>query len=295
VKHDDGLNQAISYACAVSISAEYAVYTNGTAWRVKRFVDGEWIGVPDIPVTGPARPLGSVDDLLRTVALVSPLLHKLDEPLSGKDARLYLEALQGFFGSQNLVTASADHDLRAAADNLLRVLFTGPEEAHYSQSKLSNTARRAEVFRSKTGVGDTLPELQAGESVFTFMSELSASMHPLLDGGRDIGGVNQKLIRLILSLLEYGRLQTDGAYPPFPAHLHAAIREFLTTAMALSMDVHIPDAIEAEFTSDMKHYCRSGWEEVVRNDLKEEKDERRDAIGAVWSTLAFWRKRRQSR
>ena len=29
-KHDDGLAQAISYAGAATISAEYAVYTNGT-------------------------------------------------------------------------------------------------------------------------------------------------------------------------------------------------------------------------------------------------------------------------
>lgn len=63
---------------------------------MNRYVDGEWHDVPDIPVSGPTRPLGSIDELLRTVELVSPLLHKLDEPLAGQDARLYLKDVTNF-------------------------------------------------------------------------------------------------------------------------------------------------------------------------------------------------------
>jgi len=292
-KHDDGLAQAISYAGAITISAEYAVYTNGAVWQVKRNIDGEWNAVPDIPVSGPARPLGSIDELLRAVELVTPLLHKLDEPLTGKDARLYLEALQRFFHGHNLITSGVDHDLRFAADNLLRVLSTGLQEEHYSQSKLSAAAHLAEVFRAKIGIGFPLAEIKKGESVFMFMSALSASMHPLLDAGRDIGGVNQELVRLVLSLLNYGRTQAHEAYPLFPSHLHTSLRGFLTKAMSLSLDVQVPEALEGEFTSDMKHFCSSSWDELVQNDINEIKEIRRDFSSAVWATLAFWRRRRQ--
>ncbi len=292
-KHDEGSAQAISYARCTTISAEYTVYTNGTSWQVKRNVNGEWNAVPDLPISGPFRPLGSIDELLRAVELVSPLLHKLDEPLAGRDARLYLDALQCFFHGRNLITAGVDHDLRSAADCLLRVLSTGPKEEHYSRSKLSVAARLAESFRAKTGIGHPLAEIQDGEPVFMFMSALAASMHSLWDAGRDIGGVNQELVRLLLSLLNYGRSQASVAYPLFPAHLHASLRGFLAKAMALSLDVQVPESLEGEFTSDMKHFCSSSWDELVRNDVNERKDMSRDFFCAIWAKLAFWRHRRQ--
>lgn len=288
--HDHGLAQAVSYAGAETISAEYAVYTNGTAWQVKRRVDREWNAVPDLPVSGPARPLGSIDELLRAVGLVSPLLHKIDEPLSGKNARLYLEALQSFFNGSNLITSGVDHDLRFAVDNLLRVLATGPKEEHYSQSKLAAAARLAEAFRAKSGIGFPLAEIHADESVFMFMSALAASMHPLLDAGREISGVNQELVRLFLSLLDYGRTQAREAYPLFPSHLHTSLRGFLTKAMSLSMDVQVPVALEERFTSDMKHFCGSSWDDLVRNDINEQAEIRRDFFSALFASLAFWRR-----
>ncbi len=292
-KHEDGMAQAISYAGAVTISAEYAVYTNGTTWQVKRNLDGEWHAVPDIPVSGPARPLGSIDDLLRTVELVSPLLHKLDESLVGNDARLYLEALQRFFHGRNLITSGLDHNLSYAADNLLRVLSTGPKEEHYSQSKLSAAAQLAEAFRAKSGVGYPMPEMANEESVFMFMSSFAGLLHPISEAGRDVGGLNQELVRLILSLLSYGRSQADEPYPLFPSHLHTSLRGFLTKAMSLSMDVKLPEALEEEFTSDMKHFCRASWEKLVENDRYHRQEARRDFLSAVWDSLAFWRRLRQ--
>ena len=289
-KHDEGLDQAVSYAGAVTVSAEYAIYTNGTAWQVKRKIDDAWQAVPDIPVSGPARALGSIDALWRTVELVSPLLHKLDQPLAGNDARIFLETLQRFFHGSNLITAEVDHDLRSAADNLLRVLSTGPDDRHYPRSKSSVVAMCAERFRAKTGIGFPLAEIHESESVFLFMSALAASMHPLMEAGREIGGVNEAVVRLILSLLEYGRTQAHEPYPLFPAHLHASLRKFLTKAMALSLNLELPEALEEAFTSDLKHYTRSAWEDLIRNDVREQLQAKRDFFSALWQSLTFWRK-----
>lgn len=288
-KHDDGVAQAMSYAGAVTISAEYAVYTNGTAWQVKRRVEGEWNAVPDIPVSGPTRPLGSIDALLLAIEEVSPLLHKLDEPLSGNDARLYLEALQVFFSGANLITAGVDHDLRIATDNLLRVLSTGPDNGHYSRDKLSVAAKFAEQFRLKSGIGFPLPEIHAGEHVGSFMNSVSGCMHPWLDSGRGVEGVNQALIRLLLSLLSYGHAQAAASYPLFPAHLHASLREFLTKAMALSMDVQVPDSLDAKLTSDMNSFTRAAWDRLVQNDNREKQENWRYLFDALWTGLRPWR------
>lgn len=112
----------------------------------------------------------------------------------------------------------------------------------------------------------------------------------MLEAGRDVGGLNQDLVRLILSLLSYGRSQAQEPYPLFPAHLHTSLRGFLTKAMSLSMDVKVPGALEEEFTSDMKRFCRASWEELVENDVHHRQEARRDFFSAVRDSLAFWRR-----
>lgn len=282
-KHEDGLAQAISYAGSVNVSAEYAVYTNGTAWQVKRRVDGDWTAVPDIPVSGPARPLGSIDELLLTVELVSPLLHKLDEPLSSNEARVYLEALQRFFHGPNLIAVGVDHDLRFAADNLLRVISTDPKESDYCHEKLTGAARYAEIYRAKTGDGFPLPEPRNGESVFLFMPSLSASIHSMLETGQSGGGLNRTLLRMFLALLSYGREQAHADYPPLPAYLHTELRNFLAHALSLSLDVRLPDALEEKFTSDLKHYTRPAWNDLMGNEVREPR--RLGPFQKIWHTL----------
>jgi hypothetical protein len=158
---------------------------------------------------------------------------------------------------------------------------------------LSIAAARAEAFRAKTGIASPLAETQEGESVFLFMPALAASLHPLMEAGRGMGGVNHELIRLILSLLEYGRTQAHETYPSVPAHLHASLRGFLTKAMAVSMDLEVPEALEEAFPSDVKHYTRSAWEDLVENDVRERKEVKRHFFGALWQSLLFWRRARR--
>jgi len=44
-----GMAQALSYADAPEIGAEFAVVTNGTDWQVRRRIQGKWCTVPDLP------------------------------------------------------------------------------------------------------------------------------------------------------------------------------------------------------------------------------------------------------
>lgn len=45
---DKALEQAVSYADAPEIQAEFAVVTNGKDWQVKRRILGKWCAVPDL-------------------------------------------------------------------------------------------------------------------------------------------------------------------------------------------------------------------------------------------------------
>lgn len=48
-KHEEAMNQAISYATASDMNAEFAVYTNGDVWWVRRRVKDVWVPIPDLP------------------------------------------------------------------------------------------------------------------------------------------------------------------------------------------------------------------------------------------------------
>jgi predicted type IV restriction endonuclease len=48
-KAEKAMEQAVSYADAPDIRAEFAVVTNGTDWQVKRRIQGIWCPVPDLP------------------------------------------------------------------------------------------------------------------------------------------------------------------------------------------------------------------------------------------------------
>lgn len=298
-KPEAGLEQAISYASSTRIMAEYAVYTNGTVWQAKRRLESDWHTVSDLPVTKSTRDQGSIDELLITMERVSPLLHKLDKPLSGRDARLYLDALQRFFHGANLITAEVDHDLRMATDNLLRVLWSGSLNEPYSREKLSAASKFAERFRQKTGIGDPLFCIQKDEHIHSFMKATSGCLHEWVTAGRGMEGAEPSLARLFLSLLNYGarQAQSPGSYPLFPAHLHTSLREFLTKAMALSMNVRVPEALDEEFTSDMGNFTRSAWDQIVRDDSQEQHEAQRDFLASLFGALRFWRpsaRRRES-
>jgi Type I restriction enzyme R protein N terminus (HSDR_N) len=110
-KSEDGLKQAISYANAEDIRAEYAVYTNGKVWLVNRRVHDRWIPVPDLPEQTDHQIKMPMDELLDGIDMVAPLLYKLDEKIDGKNARTFLAAMQQFFNGKNLLTRDIDNDL----------------------------------------------------------------------------------------------------------------------------------------------------------------------------------------
>jgi hypothetical protein len=122
-RHAKGMAQAISYAGAQTIQAEFAVYTNGDAWHVRRRVRKEWVPIPDLPQHVDQSAAEPITELLQTLKTLNPLLYKLGEPIAGEDAHDFLGAMQAFFIGRNLLTQNINHDLGIATDNLLRSLW----------------------------------------------------------------------------------------------------------------------------------------------------------------------------
>jgi hypothetical protein len=258
----DGMAQAISYADSQEIQAKYAVYTNGTAWLVNRRVSGQWVALPDLPsnIADPANE--PIIDLLRGVDVLAPLLCQLGEPIEGRDAKRFMDALQRFFIGTNLLTSDADRDLLIATDNLLRVLSIGPSDAHYWFDKLNVARNHYEAYRANKNIGHEIfftADQDPGQSA---MHHLHGDLLSMIEGTESLIGCDLLILRLNIALLEYGRLlEGPGkAYPALGQNVHHALRDFLNFTIAVHLNATLPDSLDDTSVGDMRSYCRSAWQ-----------------------------------
>jgi hypothetical protein len=265
-KHQVGLDQAISYANNEAIRAEFVIYTNGHTWKVQRRIQEEWSDILDIPNADSPDAENSLDDLLITIEELTPLLHKIDDPMHGEEARVFLSVMRRFFHGTNLLTRNLSRKLLFATDNLLRVLSGGLDDDHYARQKLGGAGQCFEEYRRDTGVGYELPHIGEGEHVCQYMQILMASMSSMLDRKHASPvGVHGRLIQLNLALLEYGRQQFSplARYPAITASLHETLRGFLSYILAVEMNLRLPTSLDQSLTSDMKHFCRKAWDDAL--------------------------------
>ncbi len=139
-KHDDAMLQAISYATAADMNAEFAAYTNGDIWWVRRRIRDQWVPVSDLPVFRNGTPTADWRDILLAVDRTGPVLYWMDEPVPAKHAPRYFGALQRFFHATNEITEDTDHRLRWAADHVLRVLDDVNRHPNYTGARCPTRA-----------------------------------------------------------------------------------------------------------------------------------------------------------
>jgi hypothetical protein len=89
------MKQAISYASADSIQAEFCVFTNENIWQVKRKTAAGWVNYPNIPRINETHETAlDFSQLLYNLDEVKPVLHWLYQPISGTDALKFIKAIQ---------------------------------------------------------------------------------------------------------------------------------------------------------------------------------------------------------
>jgi len=292
--HAGGLAQAVSYASAQTVRAEFALYTNGSTWNASRRVGDRWISVVDIPSLHTAEAEGSIDDLLYTLQKTQPILHKLDDRVEGDAARILLSALQVFFHGSNLLTVEVDKDLRFGTDCLLRVLSTGVKDEHYAWDKANAAAVNFEEFRLRTGIGYPLNPPGKGEPIGAYMSHLMSGLAAFVKGPAEGLGIDVQVVRLNIALLHYGRqaAQSETGLPAITPQINGALRGVLTHAFATRLGVNLPTQLDALLTSDMKHFCAPAWAALLEDEKQQVTETSRDLVRALFSSLAFWRWRR---
>jgi hypothetical protein len=263
-KHSQAMAQAISYADAQSIRAEFAVYTNGDTWHVKRRVRQEWVSVIDLPREIDRNGTEPLAEFLRAMSVLNPLLCKLGQTLVGKDARDFLGAMQDFFNSPNLLTEDIDDHLRFATDNLLRSLWAAGDD-HYQYGKFKAAQLHFEKYRKEADIG--IGMAPAGDSLWTEMQYLHAGLMHILESTKGVGLGNLLVLRLATSLIDYGRGQREvrkpKSYPPLGPSVHDPLRDYLGCALTVHLNVSLPDPLDKIWIRDIRGYCSPAWKAHV--------------------------------
>lgn len=261
-KHPEAMQQAISYASAQTISAEFALYTNGQEWHVQRCVRGRWVAVPDIPQGLPSAGGAPLVQLLRTLDAVAPLLHKLDEPMEGDAARTFLSAMQSFFNGMSLLTDGFDRDLLIAADNLLRVLSRSDKPSGYETGKLQTARDHLESFRKVRQLASEVPPVGSADGLAADMQYLYVTLMDWVEDAKAIDHGDILLLRLLTALLDYGQNRRDQRkpHPAIGPHLHRSLSELLARTLAVHLNVTLPDPLDWVSVGDMRNYCHAGWD-----------------------------------
>jgi hypothetical protein len=266
-KHSEGMEQAVSYASAQEIQAEFAVYTNGQVWHVKRRIRDEWIAVPDFPHQNTPSGGEPIFELLHCLDRAAPLLYKLDERLEDREATKFLSAMQMFFNGANLLTKDSNRGLIFATDNLLRVLSSANGPADYRIGKLEAARQDFESYRKQKDLGfDIRPVIE--KEVASEIPPLCAALQAMIEGAKGLAHCDILLLRLDVALLEYGRRQhvSTKLYPEIEASVHHALWDFLTYAFALHLNVSLPDRTDKGYIDEMKSLCRFAWDSSLANE-----------------------------
>lgn len=264
--HTAGMEQAISYADAQGIHAQFAVYTNSQVWHVQRRVQGQWVSVADLPRRVSEESI-QLTDLLRTIEVVSPLLYKMDQTIEGKDAQTFFSAMQVFFHGSNLLTQDCDQDLLFATDNLLRVLSVAGDLS-YQLGKIQTAQKNFERYRLRAGFSLEIGSVTGEDPVPTEMMYLHASLMNMVEGTNDLDVCDARLLRVNTALLEYGRSKHDSKsrYPQIGPSLHQALRDFFSYALSVHLNAALPDTLDHILIGDMRGCCYEAWEARKRED-----------------------------
>ncbi len=261
-KHDEGMEQAVSYASAQEIQAEFAVYTNGQVWHVKRRIRDQWIAVPDFPHQNTPSGGEQIFELLNCLHKAAPLLYKLDERLEDKEATKFLSVMQMFFNGVNLLTKDADRDLIFATDLLLRVLSSANGPPDYRIGTLEAARQKFESYRKPRNLGFEIRPVMIEREVASEMPPLCAALQAMIEGAKGLAHCDILLLRLDMALSNYGSRQhvSTKLYPEIESSVHQALWDFLTHAFARHLNVSLPERTDKGDIDEMKSFCRFAWD-----------------------------------
>ncbi len=262
-KHDEAMQQAVNYASLPEVGAEFAVYTNGDKWWVRRWIRREWVEIADIPTFRDGVTSYEWCQILSAVRNVMPILYWLDDPVPGKYAVEYFKALQRFACGMNEITVETDGALLLAADNVLRVL-TDVKDCGYNSGKMVTACKALNQYMAKCGGKFEI----SGSDMWSLAHDASSEVMLFLEGAQGMVSLDHRLTRVIQVLLAYinDQAHRPGRYTDITGVMQAEIRNYIDLALTIRFEARLPDTIDSLSVGDIKRYCKPSWEHFLKGD-----------------------------
>lgn len=264
-KHEYAIEQAISYAGSANIKAEFAVYTNGDVWSVKRRVNNNWITVPDIPFFSDRQSSIDVCQIMYLINDLWPILNSIREPVTTKESKKYLESWHRFFYVGNLLTDLNHRDLIIAADHFFRVASCVDIRNGYLYEKTAKGCYALKDFSKQRQLSFSAEKLIKEVNLYDLIKGIDIDLHCIFCNATNFDNPDILLLRFISLTLKYIQESLEINPKIFSSSLCASVRQelqnealgYLRCVLKLNLNWRLPDEI-----NDI------GWDEISKHTEK---------------------------
>jgi hypothetical protein len=261
---DEALKQAVSYANY--LKAEFVLITNGNHWIAKRNLNGEWIGITDIPSHFNLETQETITSTLRFVDRIKPVLYWMYQEIPKEHAREFFFFLNEFFRPEYSSTR-ADRDLQVVVDSLLRILGGSGfqqlefEITEYEMEKIEVAIRCCESFINKAGVGlSSFGDDFKGHDFRALLGGLTSQLDEILSTQKDLDFDNIMIIRMANSIIkQLWKVFESGKYQNISSITLREIEVVINKMIMSKLGVRLPDTSEAQLIEEMMGFSSSKW------------------------------------
>jgi hypothetical protein len=258
------MQQALSYADANTMKAQFAVYTNGDIWKVKKKIGDEWVDIPDLPKKVDGDYLIELDELVRSINDFKPALYWLNQTVPATASRAYFSCLQTLFNGATYPLNYLDKDLCIGTDNLLRVICAKGDHPAYQHGKMTAACKNFSRFFDRC-LGQ-----KANEEFFddddlrqlTVIAKMKFEM--LVNNNCGLKGHDVLHLRLIATLLQYLfkqiHLGKKEQFLDVPAVLSREFQDLIGCLFQVHLCVKFPDPVLEESCTYLRTSCSGAWE-----------------------------------
>ena len=262
--HDRALGQSVSYATAQDVGAEFAVYTNGEIWLVRRRYRGQWVAIPDIPRWRGECSGDDVSQLALAVSVLGPVLYWLDEHVPARESSHYFAAMQRFFGSRGVVTAATDARILKALDHISGVLSRPTNAEPFLAGKLGAACQALEAYF--TSVGE--PIAPDGADLFDLAHSAWGMLSGLIDGALNLPVPDACALRLCVTLLDHIGKTRAGCPVEIAFAVQDAVRCYIDLSLTVQFDTRLPDSSDSTVVGVIRRLSEPAWRNFMERDAK---------------------------
>jgi Type I restriction enzyme R protein N terminus (HSDR_N) len=255
---ENGLDQAISYANANSINAEFAVCTDGKSWIVRRKIREIWEPVPDIPAKKCASRLELLE-FLKIFSHVKPLLAWLYQPIPPEAAKDYFSRLHTFWQVARVHFGEDNALLYTGGEHLLRVLEADPT---VSSKHAINKLEIAHDFLNGYLNHQEEPKFKVSSKFLDtdqWIPNLLYRFSAIAHNSRGISHYNVLIIRFILTLLQYlDKTYQAKDYLEITESMSQEFQNYMQSICETTLGVNLPDKFNDELEGIL-YLCAEKW------------------------------------